>query len=225
MIIQAEVCLWWRHSRPVTQRVKCDNQFKMRDLGEVSEDDMVLAFLQAEIDSPRWRSCYQTDSVFDRSVIDLPDKRSPQENQTSRELLGRVRGYGRNGLLFTGFPVAVVWHRIILEQAELPKLKYANHPAWVRLSGGTRLVVDGARSLRSPENPVEAAFAHIPAIVEDVKGGMRYPPLIGVHQKDTENILLIEGHSRATAYAVAQLPSQFECIVGSSLTINSWAFY
>jgi hypothetical protein len=197
----------------------------MRDLGEVSEDDMVLAFLQAEIDSPRWRSDYEVDRPFDLSVIDHFNNRSPQANKTRRELLGRCRGYGRNGGLFTGFPAAVIWHRIILEQADPPRLKYMNHPHWVRLSSGTRLVIDGAKNFRSSECPVEEAFAHIPAIVEDVKGGKRYPPLIGVYEKDTEGIILIEGHSRATAYAIVQLPSQFECIVGSSPTINTWAFH
>jgi hypothetical protein len=37
--------------------------------------------------------------------------------------------------------------------------------------------------------------------------------------------VLIEGHTRATAYALAQLPERIECIVGSSPIMNQWAFY
>lgn len=54
----------------------------MIDLGPAAEDAMVLAFLQAEIDSARFGSIYQAilaNSGLDRvSVIDNPDRNSQQ---------------------------------------------------------------------------------------------------------------------------------------------------
>jgi len=48
----------------------------MEELGAATEHDMVLTFLQAEVDSPRWRDNVQT--VLEhfgatRALIDRPD--------------------------------------------------------------------------------------------------------------------------------------------------------
>src|SRR5208282_1002002 len=170
----------------------------MLDLGAAIEDDMVLSFLQSEIDSARFAQYYQRiliNSGLDRnSLIDQPDRCSPQARQTRRDLLRSVRGYGNNDALFRGFPNDLAWRRIILEQSDLPKLKYANYPSWVQLSRGTRLAIDGATNLGSDTAGEEAV--NICAIVADLRRGRQYPPLIGVYDKSGENILLIEGHSR-----------------------------
>jgi hypothetical protein len=62
------------------------------------------------------------------------------------------------------------------------------------------------------------------AIVEDLKRGKVYPELIGVDGAAGE-IILMEGHTRATAHALAKAPSQIKCIVGSSVSMRNWAFY
>jgi hypothetical protein len=199
----------------------------MINLGPATEDDVVLAFLQAEIDSARFGSTYQAilvNSRLDRgSVIDNPDRNSQQANQIRRELLTLVRGYGARQFLFTGFPIDVTWRRVGLEQADLSKLKYANCPPWVELSRGTRLVVEGATNIGS-DTPAEDAAVNIRAVAEDLKSGKRYAELIGVDGQSGD-INLMEGHTRATAYAVAQLPDRIECIVGSSPSMSRWAFY
>jgi hypothetical protein len=109
-----------------------------------TEDEMVLAFLKAEIDSPRFGSRYRTilaNSGLDRrSVIENADLRSEQGKLIRRELLKLVRGYGTGQALFRGFPHNVQWRRVLLDQTDLSKLKYANEPSWVALSSGTRLV-------------------------------------------------------------------------------------
>jgi hypothetical protein len=61
-------------------------------------------------------------------------------------------------------------------------------------------------------------------LAEDLRRGKRYAELIGVDGQ-SGNIILMEGHTRATAYALAQLPDRIECIVGSSPSMSQWAFY
>jgi hypothetical protein len=182
--------------------------------------------LKAEIDSARFGSAYATilaNSGLDRHLIDHHDNSSPRANSIRRELLRLVRGFGSNQLLFTGFPTDATWRRIAMEPPDLLKLKYANCPPWLELSRHTRFVTDGAKSIATG-TAVEEAAVNIRAVVGDLKRGKRYPELIGVHDQ-TGCIILMEGHTRATAYAVSQLPERIECLVGSSPSMKTWAFY
>ena len=61
-----------------------------------------------------------------------------------RAALTAYRGYGSRTLLFRGFPDKVDWRRVALSSADIGALLYANYPTWVELSGGSRLVRDGA---------------------------------------------------------------------------------
>lgn len=202
----------------------------MIDLGPATEHDMILAFLQAEVDSARFGSLYQNcfdqlkQTGFNRQLlVDTPDLQSGQQNAVRKEILKAVRGYGTGQFLFQGFPWDVTWRRIAMEQTDLPKLKYANCPPWIDLSRRTRFVIEGAKNIGAG-TPAEDAAVNIRAVTADLKCGKRYPELIGVDDHNGD-IILMEGHTRATAYAVAQLPERIECIIGSSPNMRSWAFY
>src|SRR6266436_4649619 len=101
----------------------------MIDLGPVTEHDMILAFLQAEVDSARFGSLYQNcfDQLkqigFNRQLlVDTPNLQSGQQNVIRMEILKAVRGYGANQLLYRCFPSDVTWRRVALEQIDLSKL-------------------------------------------------------------------------------------------------------
>lgn len=198
----------------------------MMDIAGANEDDVVLAFLKAEIDSARFGMHYAAHLAalgLDRKLIDNADRTSPQENFIRREVLTRVRGFSSNQALFTGFPTDVKWRRMAIEPRGLSNFKYAKCSPWTELSKGTRFVTEGANSVAT-DNTFEGAAVNIRAVVNDLNRGKRYPELIGVDDQ-TGNIILIEGHTRATAYAVAQLPARIECLIGSSQTINTWEYY
>lgn len=84
-------------------------------------------------------------------------------------------------------------------------------------------MMDGAANVDSIDLG-DGTNAHILAVAADVRIGKRYPELIGVTDEN-EDVILLEGHTRATAYALTQLPEQIECMVGSSPTMRNWAFY
>jgi hypothetical protein len=202
----------------------------MIELGPATEDQMVLAFLRAEIESPRFSQFYrqcldqlQEFGVSRETLIDDPDLASSRDNSLRITILRAVRGYRGNTLLFTGFPTDVVWRRIAIEQADWTRVKYANYPTWKDLSLGTRIVADGAQNLDSVV-AAEDVNKNVAELVAELKKGKQYPELIGV-QNENDEIVLVEGHSRATAYALAGLVEPIGSIVGSSPNMKDWGFY
>ena len=188
---------------------------------------MVLAFLKAEIDSYRFGPAYKivlSMRGLSRSpLIENADLQNTCDNRTRIGLLQEVRGYGANQYLFAGFPNNVLWRRVTLRQTKLRILKYAYYPEWIKLSGGSRSVIDGARNIDAIQVR-EDINADVKAIVEKTKNGESFPELIAV-QGNGSDLILIEGSKRATAYAIAKRPRIIHLIVGSSPDMANWRFY
>ena len=181
----------------------------MIERGSATEHEMALAFLKAELNSPRFSGEYQ----IDRILIDSPDLESSSQNAARLEELKRVKG----ALLLPN----VAWQRVALERSDLPRLKYLNHPHWIELSGGTRLVSDGAKKLDPKKS--QNTNVDILAVADAVKTGVTFPELIAViGEEQGADIILIEGHLRATAYALAGWPGQIACILGTSSRTQEW---
>ena len=197
----------------------------MIELGPATEDEMILAFLQGEIDSPRFGNAYNVilrNSGLDRTAIAGPDLQSARENYIRHELLRVVRGYGDDSFLFQGFPADLTWRRVQLDAGDYQRLRYANHDTWVNFSGGSRVVSDGARNI-ALITATEDANTNIRAVAAALQAGIRYAPLIAV-DGPSGSMILIEGHTRATAYVI-ECFEPFEVIIGSSPVMNNWALY
>jgi|SRR5262245_30030882 len=198
----------------------------LRRLGPISNDAMVLAFLKAEVDSrlygARVRGLCERRGR-DRRLIDEPDLADVEANQLRRDVLGDFRGFGRDALLFANFPADVAWSRARLSVHELGETKYAGWPNWVKLTHGTRLVAEGAKNAVNPFYASEELRKHVPAIEEAWRAGVRFPELIFVGRPDFEELVLLEGHKRATAYVRVLDPAdELEVILGSSEEIDRW---
>jgi hypothetical protein len=196
----------------------------MIERGPATEDEMVLAFLRAEIDSSRYDEFIATALVrlgFTRRLIDEPDLTDGPENAGRKRLLA-FRGYESREALFTGFPSDVRWRRVAFEAADFETLRYANYKTWVELSEGTRLVSVGVRSfLQCPDDP---GTYQINGIAAALRNCHRFPPLIAIEGADL-SLILVEGHSRATAYMLENRTAEVEALVGSSPAMHRWAFY
>ncbi len=199
----------------------------MVKIGPVSEDEVVLAFLRGEIDSPRFGPSYSailTNSRLSRvQLIDNADLSNVSDNHVRSELLKAVRGYRAGTYLFHGFPPSVRWGRVRLEPPEVGQLRYANYPTWIQLSNGSRLVADGARNVDRVQTQ-ENTNDNIRAVAFALKAGQRYPELITAESHDGA-LILIEGHTRATAYVLSGLSESVDCFVASSPAMRGWAFY
>jgi hypothetical protein len=191
----------------------------MRELGPASNDEMVLAFLRAEIDSPRAHFYLQALSAYtvDRSLVDNADLADDRANRVRVAVLGAVRGYGRNERLFYGFPSDTKWRRVLVDPSEFSKLRYLNDGAsWVRLAE-SRSVEDGARNCINDAG----LAARICALVQAINCGAAIPDLILI--EDTDRLVVLEGNNRATAYVKAATTS-IRAFVGSSPTMHQWHF-
>ena len=185
---------------------------------------MIAAFLQAEVDSPRYGSYVKKGLAAlgsERSVVDMPDLNDSEQNRLRKRLLW-YRGYEAREDLFKGFPPDATWRRVGLEASDFETLQYIAHLNWNELSNGTRRVGVGAQNLLRFAS--DQRFQHIFAIAQAIRDGKQFGPLIAA-QHNGGSLVLIEGHSRATAYASEHFAGVVEAFVGCSPSMNTWVFY
>ena len=60
-----------------------------------------------------------------------------------------------------------------------------------------------------------------------VAAGARFPPLILVSSGSGNDLVVLEGHARLTAYAMRPeaLPAELKVLLGSSPDMRAWALY
>jgi hypothetical protein len=203
----------------------------MVDLGPSSENEMVLAFLRAEIDAPRYRdSCSQALQAIGRSratLIDAAALNNDTENRDRAHVLRLVRGYGANVILFHGFPNDVAWQRYEVSVAELGQFLYANWPTLLEVAGSGRLVSEGAKRatfgpLTKFGSETKTFVEGIRAVVKRVEAGGHFADLIAVRDIRSSDTVLIEGHTRATAYVIARKPTAVRMLLGTSSHMHEW---
>lgn len=188
---------------------------------------MVLAFLRAERRSPLFGAVMPT---VDRALLDGPDLKNREENEKRAAAL-RYRGYRADDGLFRRFPTNVKWQRWAVAMEDLRLFRYARYPTWEQLSGNSRLVGDGAANIdritvceagTSINSAVKAAAAAIDR-TESVE------EIICVSAKANpapEDVVVMEGHKRATAYLYARHPPrEVTAIIGWSPTMTEWSFF
>lgn len=120
----------------------------MRLTGTSSVDEMIAAFLRAEIDADRWAPGQVLPRLaahgWPESLVRDPDTTSVAENTMRAALLREYRGWQTETFLFVAFPPDLEWHRTELERAEIGDVLGANFKTWYNLSGSSRRVADSA---------------------------------------------------------------------------------
>ena len=205
------------------------NKLETMKKAPIDENEMVLAFLRAEIDSARFSGKYKKYlSLFnrDRSLIEKANLKDQEENEARLKLLNKTRGYTSRKWLFKNFPRDVQWYRVNFVGYESRKIKFAHYKDWTKLTKGTRFAFDGAQNI----DTLYPGYNHkvnVKAIVEDLKNGKTYPELICAALPNSKEIVLIEGHTRATAYfyLFGIIPEKFPVIVGYSKNISEWQLF
>ena len=191
----------------------------------VSEDEMVVAFLRAEIDSPRWGSHVLAGLSTvgrSRSLIDRPELGNPAEEAARARVLA-YRGYGHNAMLFADFPPSVRWQRAVLDSADLGRLKVLNQDHWVAYSGSARLASNAAAFLGS-ERSAAAEKKNIAAVVTDLRAGRMIPEVIVVGAS-FDALVILEGHVRVMAALCMNSGQALSALVGTAPRMSEWRFY
>src|SRR5437867_2167462 len=119
----------------------------MREPQEITEDEMILAFIQAE--ASWWTDRYRASGLQPDDFGPNADTNDAEQNQRRRTALAGARGYGVNQFLFRGLPSDMTWFRGVATVGELADYRHLNYPTFVQLAGASRRVGDGARNAES----------------------------------------------------------------------------
>ena len=203
----------------------------MRTLGPLSEAEAILEFLRGEAASPRFRvkMAPALDALgADWAVIEDGDPADADEARLRRSLLWAYRGPGGPAPLLEGFPDDVAWERVGLTPDELLAARYMRYPYWDELSGGTRSPVRAAARIREGVQPVPGpATAGFVALAELMADGLALPPPFLVGADRAGPLVVLEGHSRVTAYALRpdRIPAEVEVVLGVSPRMAEWVMF
>jgi hypothetical protein len=202
----------------------------MRELAPSSEDEMVAAFLRAEIAADRYSQRIleiMARDCADRRIVEVPDLADLTANAYRRELLGEFRGYRQDRAIFNRFPDNVRWERMLIGRQELALVRYIDYSYWIELSGGTRLAPEAARRIREGVTIFGVANDGFWELAAAWAAGVRFPELILVGTSEDAPLVLLEGHARLTAYFLRpdEAPAELEVIVGWSPDLPRWALY
>jgi hypothetical protein len=201
----------------------------MRVIGPATEDDMVLAFLRAEIESSRFAGDVLGalfDLGLDRTLIDDADLGDAAANLSRRQVLEDHRGprRGPGAGLFGGFPDDVSWSWAALTHPELADIRYIHWDYWLEVSGGTRRPADAIARMR-PEWDVPED--EIREIADAVARGSMPPEIVVVGVPPGRGLVVLEGHVRLTGLLLRPklLPSEVKVLLGTSRRIAEWSCY
>jgi hypothetical protein len=204
----------------------------MEIIGPSSEDDMVAAFLQAEIHSSRWGPNvreHMSQAGVTEAMVETPNLADAFENERRAAVLTSFRGWRTGTFLFSGWPDGISWHRANLTPSDVPHIRYANAPEWKSLSRGTWMATVGAERIASNDVHIEAGVpvAAINGIREAIAAGKTFPPIIAVGPPSGRVVIVVEGHSRITAYLTSGFPERLEIIYGAAPLnrLAGWSYF
>lgn len=176
----------------------------LRRLGPATLDQVVAAWLQAEVASPRFGHHLRL-SEADWQIIERPDLNDPAENALRRQLLAY-----REDILTT-IPDDTEWWEAELSAEDLAGLLAINYPAWEAYSAGTGRLLRVAEAVRDGVRPAAddakiqeglvAIREHVQGIYGALGAGRGVGPLILLGRRAAGPFTVIEGNKRAAALA------------------------
>lgn len=191
----------------------------MKLLREISEADMVAAFLKAELYSSRFSSHLKEAMRLygaTESQIAHPETTNTQDNELRAKILGEYRGYRQNRWLFGGFPSNLNWYKAELLRDEIGTLRYVDYGYWNELSSHTHLVKDAVANIQKDKVVLDVPHDHFLAVANRIRRGKYdFEPII-VWGETIDSLEILEGHLRATAFGLAadKAPAAIPVIVG-----------
>lgn len=184
---------------------------------ESSEDEMISEFLRAEYLSERFSGQIKTEMsklLIDERMILSADIESAEENAKRKKLLAEFRGYGLNQEMFERFPAITEWSLCSFTRDDLEKIRYIDYSYWNELSAGTHMPMTAAETIRKGVSIYGQDNSGFLRAAEYIRSGGTFPRMFFL-TSDFENYVIVEGHLRMTAYALAhEYFSQIEVIVG-----------
>jgi hypothetical protein len=188
----------------------------MRVVAAATEDDMVAAFLRAELGSPRFGPevlAALAHEGLDRSALEQPDTGDQAANAARRRVLAAYRGYPDREV-FTDLPPDTAWQWVTLTPKELLGVRYIDWDYWLEVTAGTRRPVDAIPRIGHSPNCQQLAA--------EITAGRLPPELILVGRPGGRDLVVLEGHVRLTALvmAIQHLPAELTVLLGTAPTMR-----
>ncbi|MCQ2505552.1 MAG: hypothetical protein MJ113_00030 [Lachnospiraceae bacterium] len=180
----------------------------MQIIRNSSEAEMILAFLQGELQSKRFSEKIKNalaDLNLNSDIIIYGNINAEYENKKRAFLMQKFRGYPDKEL-FNNFPKNIDWKYAKLAKNDINNIYYINYSYWNELSGGTSKPLDAAKTIKMGKEIF--GVSNKPFISgADYIINHKFPPVI-LLTYNTEKYVIIEGHSRMTVYGL--LPEKIE---------------
>ena len=189
----------------------------MKLLRKSPENEMLIEFLRAEYSSERFNEQIKAklnELGYDERIILSADICSSAENNQRKSLMGEFRGYALNRDLFERFPPVIDWSVCSFGYDDLEKIRYIDYSYWNELSDGTHSPLTAAKAILGGKTVYDESNDGFLRAAEFIRGGGKFPKMFFL-TGDYESFVIVEGHLRMTAYALA--PDYFndiEVIVG-----------
>lgn len=197
---------------------------------------MIAIFLRGEIDSHRYGDVVKSWlSHFNlaEEIIRDPDITDATQNASRAAVLRGYRGWP-NEKLFLAWPRDVDWSFVIFDRSDLTHIHYGNAfhdgvPVWWDFTGGTLLVMDGARRITDGDTsiPDDLPVADMIAVADQMRTGATYERIIAMATPDDPRVVMVEGWARMTAFAMVEEKQEIRGLVASGplATVQKWWFF
>jgi hypothetical protein len=139
------------------------------------------------------------------ALLTAPDLTDGQANAARVDLLREYRGFDQPDpsveSYLEGVPVRqLTWWRVRIDATDAARLHYINWDFWVEITGGTRLAAAYASVKLAERNGPGAMYA---ALRDAFVAGTSVPEIILADSGPDTRLVILEGHVRATAMAMA----------------------
>jgi hypothetical protein len=208
---------------------QADQNLRMRVIGPATEDDMVLAFLRAEIESSRFADDLLAALAarrLDRTLVDHADLSDTEANVRRRQVLEDYRGPRRGSTagVFGGLPDHVSWSWVALTPEELADVRYIHWDYWLEVSGGTRRPADAIARMRAQW---DVPGDEVREVADALARGAMPHEIVVVGLPPGNGLVVLEGHVRLSGLLLRpeRLPAEVKVLLGTSPRIAEWGCY
>ena len=202
------------------------------DLGAATEDQVILAWLQAEIESPDFQAYVIGNPPNPANLSQAlkaarsPDLRDQAQNELRRQMITAAYGFGQGAGSFQGLGPDLEWRRVRLDTDEVGGLFYARQgSSWPILAPATRKVAEGATNVGHVFTGDSTNMVVLSLASGICHSDKKVPEIIALRRPDG-NLVILEGHARATAIVLEahRFPGGVDVYVGSGPSVANWPY-
>ena len=189
-------------------------------LREATEDEMIAAFVRAELESPRFGAALRSTLAELGMSVEIVSAAASVAgaNEARRQLLAAYRGWGQYESVFGGMPNDVVWSWAALDESVVRERVFTIK-WYFEETFGTRSAHEIGEMKR------RAADASRSQLERSVAQGRVMEPAILLAEPELRRLVLLEGHSRILSYLANPDLVTFPilALVGTSARVAEWS--